>query len=178
MRLHRAAWAVGVGVALSMSSGCAARRAPGSDPTKIDARGSLWLPLAGSPGYWSPSALKGRVTLVNFFATWCFPCLGQLPLLGQLQTELGPSGLQVVGIGMDLEGAKLLDPFARQEPQHFPLLVADDSIRNGETPFGHIPILPATFLLDREGHITRAWPGLPDPKQLRDEVESALRSGR
>jgi thiol-disulfide isomerase/thioredoxin len=145
---------------------------------EVDARGALWLRQAGRTGRWNPEVLERRVTLVNFFATWCFPCLGQLPMLGELQKELGSSGLQVVGIGMDLEGERVLDPFARMEPERFPLLIADEAIQNGETPFGRIPLLPSTFLLDRKGRIVRAWPGLPNAAELKRAVEGALSHDR
>ncbi len=156
-----------------LATGCA-RRAPGSDVYESDARRALWLQEAGQGRIWNPAALEGRVTVVNFFATWCFPCLGQLILLADYQKDLGPRGLQVVAIGMDLEGARVLDLFAQAQGHPFPILIANEEVRRGETPFGRIPVLPVTFLLDREGRIVRGWPGLPEPEELRDAIERQL----
>ncbi len=171
MRLPRALAAV-VCVVL-VASGCP-RRVPGSEVFEEDARPALWLDQAGQGRKWTPSALEGQVTVVNFFATWCFPCLGQLLLLGKIQKDLGPRGLRVVAVGMDLEGGKVLDPFVRAEPRPFPVLIADEAIRKGETPFGKIPVVPSTFLIDREGRIVQAWAGLPNPDELRAAVEERL----
>jgi thiol-disulfide isomerase/thioredoxin len=156
-----------------LATGCP-RRVPGSEMNKVDARSALWLEEAGQGRPWNPEGLVGRVTLVNFFATWCFPCLGQLVLLGDFQEELGPRGLQVVAIGMDLEGERVLGPFARSEARPFPVLIADEAIRKGETPFGRIPVVPATFLLGRDGRVLRAWPGLPEAEALRAAIEREL----
>ena len=56
---------------------------------------------------------RGQVRLIHFFATWCFTCLIETPGLDQLSRELAPCGLSVIGIGMDLEGAAVLAPFAQ-----------------------------------------------------------------
>ncbi|MGA9520800.1 MAG: TlpA disulfide reductase family protein [Myxococcaceae bacterium] len=156
-----------------LATGCT-RRAPGSEANEVDARAALWLDEAGKGATWNPRVLEGQVTVVNFFATWCLPCLGQLMLLSEYQKELGPRGLQVVAIGMDLEGARVLDMFARAQGHPFPILIANEEVRQGETPFGRIPVVPVTFVLDRQGRIVRGWPGLADPGELRAAIERQL----
>jgi thiol-disulfide isomerase/thioredoxin len=161
-------------VLLLGASGCS-RRVPGAQMNQVDARPALRLPLAGTSGTFVPEALAGRVTLVNFFATWCFPCLGQLGLLSDFQRQLGPSGLTVVAVGMDLEGLQVLHPFVSEINPGFPVLAVSEDMREGQTPFGRIPVLPTTFLLDRQGRIIEGWPGLPEADKLRRSVERALR---
>ena len=66
---------------------------------------------------------QGRVVLANFWATWCAPCLEEMPLLSSFGSEMGPKGLQVVGIGID-QAAKISD-FAGKHKITYPLLVGD-----------------------------------------------------
>lgn len=120
------------------------------------------------------SSLRGQVAVVNFFATWCFPCLLQLPQLAELQRREGPKGLQVVAIGMDLEGPLVLRPFAAQYRFPFPVLYPTDQMRSGSSPFGPIQALPSTFVIDREGRIAAAFAGPAAPDALTRLVEGLL----
>jgi peroxiredoxin len=72
------------------------------------------------------SRYAGQVVLVSFFATWCFFCLGDVPRLEDLQTRRGKDGLQVIGIGLDLEGVKVLDPFRDYYHVNYPILIGAD----------------------------------------------------
>lgn len=110
---------------------------------------------------------RGQVRLIHFFATWCFPCLIETPVLNRLAREFSPCGLSVVGIGMDLEGAAVLAPFAEMNALEFPVLVPSDSMRAGDSPFGHIRQLPTTFLFDRAGRAIEVWEGPAEPAKLR-----------
>lgn len=136
---------------------------------------ALVLPRARGEGWFRPDELRGRTVLVNFFATWCFPCLGALPTLVELQRRYGDEGLTVVAVGMDLEGELVLEPFAREYELPFPLLVADERIRTGQTPFGRISVLPTTFLLGRDGRVIAAFEGLATSRSLDAAVAGALR---
>ncbi len=134
---------------------------------------ALQLSAAG-PLRFSFLELRGKVVLVTFLATWCFPCVGQLPILEQEQQQHGGGGLQIIAIGMDLEGAEVLEPFAREYQLPFPLLVADDRIRQGQTAFGPIASLPASFLFGRDGRLITAFAGLLVPAELDKMIRQAL----
>ncbi|HEX8437342.1 TlpA disulfide reductase family protein [Archangium sp.] len=135
---------------------------------------SLLLPSVGPTPYdWR--RLPGRVVLVSFFATWCFPCLAELPTLEALQKEYGPQGFQVVLVGMDLEGPRVLTPFAEQYALNFPVLVSNEGMQQGQSAFGLIPALPATFLLDKEGQVAGAWQGMAGHEDMSKAVETLLR---
>jgi thiol-disulfide isomerase/thioredoxin len=114
------------------------------------------------------------VVLVNFFATWCFPCLGLLPVLEQLQSRYGARGLLVLAVGMDLEGAEVLEPFARQYQLSFPVLVPDQRMRQGETPFGAIASLPRTVLFGKDGQLIAALAGVPVPADLEQLIARSV----
>ena len=121
-------------------------------------------------------ALEGQATLITFFATWCFPCLGQLGLVAELQETYGPEGLRAVAVGMDLEGKRVLAPFAQTYATTFPVVVADDALRAGQTPFGRVQTLPSTVILDRQGRVVVAWPGLANVDEVKEQVERALKT--
>jgi thiol-disulfide isomerase/thioredoxin len=135
--------------------------------------GALELPAVG-PRQQAAVELSGRVVLVNFMATWCFPCVAELPTLEALQREYGPQGFQVVAVGMDLEGAKVLAPFAEHYELRFPVLVADERIRSGQSPFGPIGALPTSFILDRQGRAVGAWQGVAGHEDVAKAIEKVL----
>lgn len=118
--------------------------------------------------------LEGQVVLVTFIATWCFPCLTDLATLDKLERDFGNAGLTQLLVGMDLEGRKVLEPFAAQLPKPWPLLVADERLRSGRTPFGLIRELPARVLFDRDGQVIAAYSGVVAPRELERKVREAL----
>ncbi|MBS1150789.1 MAG: Thioredoxin [Myxococcaceae bacterium] len=140
-------------------------------PTVQEALSALPLDAVGE---WRPARSHGRVTVVTFIATWCFPCLVDLPVLTKLQKD-HPSDLVVVLIGMDLEGRKVLEPFAEMNELRLPLIVADDQVRAGETPFGPIKQLPTRFIFRRDGTLSFAYAGVAEPKALIEAVERELK---
>ena len=159
-------------VALAVIS-CGKKRIEGEDP---DARKLplINLPWVG-PERYAPSMLQGRVVLVHFTATWCLPCLTDLETLEAMQKKHGAEGFQVIAIGMDLEGKKVLEPFAYHYRLPFPVLVADDRFRRGETRFGVISALPAYVLYNREGEAIAAWAGPANAPQLDEAISDAVR---
>jgi thiol-disulfide isomerase/thioredoxin len=171
--MRRAALALGCALVLLLA-GC------GSVPEQPEASGpspyvrSLLLPAVGPTPYeWR--RLKGSVVMVAFFATWCFPCLAELPTLEALQKEHGPQGFQVVLVGLDLEGERVLTPFAEQYALNFPVLVSNEDMQQGRSAFGLIPALPTTFLLDREGRVAGAWKGMASHEDMSKAVQTLLR---
>ena len=118
--------------------------------------------------------LEGKVVLVKFLATWCLPCLTELEAVEALQRQYGGNDFTVVAVGMDNEGARVLDPFARHYQLPFPLVLPDEAIRTGNSPFGRISALPTTFLLDRDGKVVLAYEGVAAPESLGALIEKAV----
>lgn len=135
--------------------------------------GALALPAVG-PQRAVAANLSGRVVLVNFFATWCFPCVAELPTLEALQRDYGPRGFQVVGVGMDLEGAQVLAAFADHYELRYPVLIADERILSGQSVFGTIVALPTSFILDRQGRVVAAWQGMAGHEEVAKAIEKTL----
>ena len=140
-----------------------------------DYRAELALPSVG-PVPFDPNQLRGHPVIVIFFATWCMPCLGQLQFLSAIQRDYAARGLRVVAVGMDLEGRKVLEPFAVHSALPYPILVADPSFFRGESAFGPIRELPAGLMLDGEGRPVAGWTGFARPEALRAKLEALVGS--
>lgn len=94
---------------------------------------------------------KGRVVLVNLWATWCPPCIAEMPDLDAVQQRLGGDRFQVVAVSLDRGGAEVVKRwFARNEIRHLAVYAADPG------QFGNA-LLPTSLLLDRQGRV--AWHG-------------------
>jgi thiol-disulfide isomerase/thioredoxin len=95
-------------------------------------------------------ALRGRPMILNFWATWCPPCVEEMPELGHLQSSLGGAGLQVIGIGID--SAERIEAFRRKVGLDYALLVAGAAGAELGRRFGNASgALPFTVVLDRRG---------------------------
>jgi peroxiredoxin len=163
----RAPWLIGIAALLLALAAC-----PGAQQRPSpQRRGPYDLALPTARGdFYSLEQARGKVLLVYFLATWCFPCNVEIPVLESLQRDFGPQGFQVVGVGMDLERRQVLEPFAESYGLGFPLLIADNEVRAGRSAFGEITQLPTTFVLDRQGKVAAAYTGPANPKGLRELV--------
>lgn len=98
------------------------------------------------------SEWKGKVLAINFWATWCPPCLEEIPHFIKLQEKYGHQGLQFLGIA--LEGVEEVSGFASEIGINYPLLVGEQEVIKLGTKFGNtMGGLPFTVILDRNGHI-------------------------
>src|ERR1700689_1657472 len=100
----------------------------------------------------SLASLKGKVVLVNFWATWCQPCQVEIPWMIEFNDKFGPRGLVILGVSMDDDGKKIVAPFVKDkrfnvngtsEPMDYPILLGSDEIAD---KFGGLLGLPTTFL--------------------------------
>jgi thiol-disulfide isomerase/thioredoxin len=172
--MRRTALAVGCALVLALAGCRTVPEEPGRGAGVSPYLRALALPSVGpTPLDWN--RLPGRVVMVSFFATWCFLCLAELPTPEALQKEYGPQGFQVVLVGLDLDGTKVLEPFAEQYALNFPVLVSDENMQQGRSAFGLIPALPCTFLLDKEGQVAGAWKGMAGYSDVSRAVEKLLR---
>jgi thiol-disulfide isomerase/thioredoxin len=123
---------------------------------------------------------KGKVILLNFWATWCGPCRMEIPDLIALQEKYGPKGFVVVGLADEKDpnpdsAVALIKKFAEDSKLNYPVLLLPEGIRN---EFGGIAGLPTSFLIDRNGKVVYGMEGLPSDKAPKDiwipEIEKVL----
>jgi peroxiredoxin len=114
---------------------------------------------------------KGKVVILDFWATWCPPCREEMPALQALHEQLGPHGLRVLGVSVDARGAEpAIRRFVEEGGITFTILHdPDDAVSRR---FRTI-VVPETFLIDGEGRIVRRWIGRFDP--LADDVTRDIR---
>jgi cytochrome c biogenesis protein CcmG/thiol:disulfide interchange protein DsbE len=120
----------------------------------------------------SLSEYKGKVVLLNFWATWCDPCRQEIPRFVELQNKYGERGLQVVGVSLD-DDAKAVPPFYRQYKMNYPVAVGDAKLAER---FGDILGLPVNLLIDRDGRIAARHVGEANIPQVETEIRSLLQT--
>ena len=118
-----------------------------------------------------PSDFKNRVLLVNFWATWCAPCIVEIPWFIEFQKKYGPQGLQIIGISLDETGAKDVVPFVKKHNMTYPILLGDDKVAE---QFGGILGLPTTFIVDKEGKFYSMHRGLVSREGVEEELVALL----
>ena len=121
-----------------------------------------------------PEAMDGQVVLVTFIATWCFPCLAEFAVLSRLDRDFAARGFRNVLVGMDLDGHKTLDPFARGYELAWPLVVADERLLSGDSLFGRVRELPSRLLFGRDGKLVLGYSGVAAYEDLAKAVAAAI----
>ena len=96
------------------------------------------------------SDYRGKVVVLNFWDTWCGPCKHEIPGFIATQKELGPDGLQLLGVALGKEGAERVRQYAGQAGINYPVLLLGDNVEVAEQ-YGGVSLIPATFIIDREG---------------------------
>ncbi len=123
---------------------------------------------------------KGKVVLVNFWATWCDPCYIEIPWLMEMQQKYEAKGFTVVGISMDEEGQSAVAPFLAKErfnvngqklPMNYPIVIGNDEVAD---KFGGLLGYPTSFLISRDGKIVKKVQGLISYEELTKAIESQL----
>ncbi|MBI3884965.1 MAG: TlpA family protein disulfide reductase [Opitutae bacterium] len=120
------------------------------------------------------ASLKGKVVVVDFWATWCGPCVTEIPGYVALQKKYGPEGLVIIGVSED-QGAKgpdLVRKFARQHGINYTLAMDDGQISEA---FGGFDAIPTTFLIDRAGNIRHSKVGALPHEEYEKLVVSLLK---
>ena len=122
----------------------------------------------------STSDLRGKVVLVNFWGSYCVPCMKEMPKLVEAQEKFGPRGYETVAVAVRHDNPHRVARFVEQH--HLPFRVALDSKGELAREFGNVRITPTTFLVDREGRVLQRYVGEHDWAEFNRLVEKALGS--
>ena len=114
---------------------------------------------------------RGKVVLLDFWATWCHGCKQEIPWFAEFQRTYGAKGLAVVGVSMDEGGWTVLKPFLAETHVPYQILLGDDAMAKR---YG-IEEMPDTFLIDREGRVAAAYlGGLVDRDNVAANIQALL----
>lgn len=119
------------------------------------------------------SALRGKVVLLNFWATWCPPCRAEAPELIRLQREYGARGLQVVGITYPPQTRREVRRFIRKFKINYPVALGTKTTK---ALFAHSETLPLTIVIDREGNIRDLIEGILLPEEFEQRIKFLISS--
>jgi thiol-disulfide isomerase/thioredoxin len=117
------------------------------------------------------SDFKGKVVVLDFWATWCGPCRAEIPGLVALQKEHSPEGLVIVGASVDEGGASTVKQFTEKLGVNYPVVLADEKAQQA---FGGIEAIPTTFIIDRAGRIVKKDFGFTDKDEFEQEIKPLL----
>ena len=117
------------------------------------------------------SDFKGKVVLLNFWATWCGPCKVEIPWFMEFEQKFKDQGLVVLGVSMDEEGWSIVKPYLESAKVNYRVVIGTDRV--GQM-YGGVDSLPTTFMLDREGKIANTHIGLIAKREYQDEINQLL----
>jgi peroxiredoxin len=115
---------------------------------------------------------KGKVVLLDFWATWCSPCKVEIPWFMDMQRKSKDRGLEVLAVAMDDEGWEVVKPFVAKMGVNYRILAGNDATAQA---YGGVDALPTTFLIDRTGKIAAVHVGLASKKDFEDGIEQLLK---
>lgn len=139
-------------------------------------------PRSAAPDFTRPGAngksvhladYKGRVVLLNFWATWCHGCKTELPWIVDFETHYGKDGLTVIGVAMDEDGWKSVKPFAAEKHLNYELVLGDEKL----AALYQVSPLPQTFLIDRAGYVAASYPGVIDRSTCEHKIRQLVQHG-
>lgn len=118
------------------------------------------------------SEFKGKVVLLNFWATWCGPCKLEIPWFVDFEKRYKDQGFAVLGVSMDEDGWEAVKPYIEAKQVNYRVMVATEEVAQ---KYGGVDALPTTFIIDREGRIVSTHIGLVTKKDYEDEIVQLLR---
>ncbi len=137
---------------------------------KVAANFTLW-DANGNPV--RLSAYKGRVVLLNFWATWCGPCKVEIPWFIEFEKKYQDRGFAVLGVSMDDGGLQVVRTFMQEHKVNYRVAIGTDQVAR---LYGGVDSLPTTFIIDREGRRAAAHIGLASRSNYESEILQLLNS--
>jgi peroxiredoxin len=117
------------------------------------------------------SDYKGKIVLLNFWATWCGPCKIEIPWFVEFEQKYKDKGFAVLGISLDEEGWDVVKPYLENTKVNYRILVGDDMVAQ---LYGGVDSLPTSFLIDRSGRIANIHVGLVSKSEYQKDLDVLL----
>ncbi|RPJ44566.1 MAG: TlpA family protein disulfide reductase [Candidatus Latescibacterota bacterium] len=123
----------------------------------------------------SLSDYKGKVLILNFWATWCPPCKKEIPHFNELYEQYKGEGLEVLGVSVDQGGPSIVETYMKSTPPslipQYPVVMADREVAASYGPIGSIPV---TFVIDRKGNVQKRLLGYQDKETSEAIIQKLL----
>jgi peroxiredoxin len=116
------------------------------------------------------SKYKGKVVVLDFWATWCGGCKVEIPWFMEFQNKYQRGGLEVIGVSMDEDGWKFVKPFIDQKKLNYTIVLGNDGMAKS---YG-LDAMPMTLLIDRQGQIAATPIGMVDKNACENEIKALL----
>jgi cytochrome c biogenesis protein CcmG/thiol:disulfide interchange protein DsbE len=117
------------------------------------------------------SDYRGKVVLLNFWATWCLPCKVEIPWFVEFERSYADQGFAVLGVSLDEEGWSAVRPYVQSKGVSYPVVIGNEDLAG---LFGGIESLPTTLILDREGRVAARHVGLRAKSEYAAEIRAML----
>lgn len=119
------------------------------------------------------SQLKGKVVVVNFWATWCGPCRREIPDFIEAYKKYKSQGLEIIGVSVDEDGWSKVKPFVTENKINYPVVLMDGKV---VSDYGNFNAIPTTFVVDKNGNIVDTQTGVMSMSQLESKIQPLLKS--
>jgi len=119
---------------------------------------------------WRLEDRKGKVVLINFWATWCPPCAEETPVLKRVAREFHGAGFELVGVAMDEDGPRVVRDFVARHRVEYPVLMPS----RREIAASGIENLPTSYLVDRQGRTAKSYVGAVGQIELERDIRRLL----
>jgi peroxiredoxin len=123
----------------------------------------------------TPAEYKGKVVLLNFWATWCVPCKAEIPWFQEFDKKYKDQGFAVLGVSLDEEGWAVVKPYVAERKVTYRMVIGSEEV---STMYGGIDSLPTTFIIDKEGKIAAIHAGLVSKATYQKEIEGLLEGAK
>lgn len=114
---------------------------------------------------------KGKVVILDLWATWCLPCRKEIPGLISLYKKYKDRGLEIIGIAFDKNGLKVVPPFVKKMGINYPVYLGGDDIG----PAYNLEAYPTTIIYDKDGSVVNQQTGYVSEQEFDDELSKLLK---
>jgi|SRR6516164_5337912 len=121
------------------------------------------------------SDFRGKVVILDFWATWCPPCRAEIPGFVEIQKKYADKGFTMIGVSLDREGPSVVKPFIARFGMNYPVVMGNQKVA---ADYGGITAIPTTFIIDRQGYIVAGYQGLTMQSIFESVIDGLLENAQ